>query len=142
MYFSGDIQPAFGGYFVVANDTAGALRKDLCSTARAAVHSSLLEGLNGLFDCELGSARKKIQLYHRKRFQMHLGKSLLEAAQQVNEIGECQVRVESSYDVKFRNGLRVTERGMVISFIQRHRIAIFARFSREAAELAVHDAHV
>src|SRR5262249_3587140 len=78
----------------------------------------------------------------RERFQMHLGKSLLESTQEVGEVGECQVRVESSHNVKFRNSLRVTERGMVIGFIQRHRVAIFAWLTGKTAELTVHHAHV
>ncbi len=137
------IQPLLAVNLVVADDRPHASRKDLGAAARHGVDTRIAQFHKRVFDGELGAAGKERHLDHGERLDVHLGKPLLQPADQIQKILQREVGMEPADNVKLRNRLGVSGGRRLPGLFERHgvpgRIALLAA---EGAELASRHANI
>src|SRR4051812_38916077 len=101
---------------------AHTIGEDLRATTGAGIESCRLQVGDHLRDGKLIALGEERELHHRERFQMDLRETLLQSADQVEEILEWQVRVQTPYDMKFRHRLGIAGCRGLKGFFERHRV--------------------
>ena len=92
---------------MVADHVAHPLGKNLSSSAGQRIHPRRFQLHQSFTDRELGSLREIRHLNHGEGFEMDLGKTLLEAGNQVEKILEWQIGMQSAHDVELGHRLTV-----------------------------------
>src|SRR5947209_13542926 len=75
---AGELEPAVGIAFVIADTRTRRLRKDLSTAAGTRIHSGSVQLVDHVLIGHFIEPRKKIELDHRQSFQMQLWKLSLE----------------------------------------------------------------
>ncbi len=138
-----DLEPAFAGDLVAADDVAHTLLEDLGAAAGAGVHPGGLEFADDRHDVLLRDAGDPVDLDHRPRLEMDAGKPRLERAEEIEIPGIGKRRVETADDVELRDAVVPARRGLRHGLLDRHRVtAVHARLPRPCAQRAVYPAEV
>ena len=136
-------QPFFAIDLVIADDRPHARSENLRAAAGHRVHSRLAQLEQRLFNAELGAASQKRDLHHGEGLDVHLGETLLEAANQIEEELKRQIGVQAADDVKLGDCLGIAGGRGFPSLIEGHgvtrRVAFFAA---EGAQLAGRHAYI
>ena len=122
---------------MVADNAAHTGSEDLRATAGHRVYARLAHLDQRLFDRELGAASQEGHFNHGEGLDMHLGKALLEAAYQVEEVFEGQIGMQAAHDVKLGNRFAVAGSCCLPRLFEGHgvagRVALLAAKGAEAA---------
>ncbi len=130
-------EPLLAVNLVVANDGADAGGKDLRAAAGHGVDACLAKLDQGLVYAELGAPSEECNLDHGEGLDVHLRKTLFEAANEIEEEFEGQVGVQTADDVKLRDGLRIARGGCFPGLVECHGVAGGVTFlAAKGAELA------
>src|SRR5689334_11899401 len=137
------VEPLLAVDLVIANNVANALSKDLGAAARQRVHACFLQLDKRVAKAELGNLGQESDLDHRERLDVHAGKALLEAGDQVQKILERQVGMQAADNVELGHRLGIARSRSLPSFLQRHRVGARRVFlSAKGAQPAGRNAHV
>ena len=92
---------------MVADDGAHAGGEDFRAAAGHGIHTGIAQLEEGFFNAELGAAGQERNLHHGEGLDVHLGKSIFEAADKIEEKLERKIGVQAADDVELGDGFRV-----------------------------------
>ena len=128
---------------MIADDRADARGKDFRAAAGHGVHTRCAQLEEGFFNAELGAASQKRDLHHGEGLDVHLGETLFEAADEIEEELERQIGVQAADDVEFGDGFGVAGSRGLPRLIESHGVTGgVALFAAEGAKLAGRHAHI
>ena len=127
------LQPLVAVDFVIANDVPYPIGEDLSAATRHGIYTGLLHFGQGLGDGQLGAFRQVSYFDHGEGFNVYLGKALLEASHQVEEILERKIGMQATDDVEFGHGFAVSRGSGLPRFFQGHGVSPGSSFLRPKA---------
>src|SRR5581483_2073251 len=102
------LDPLIAIDLVIANHAADALVEDFGAAAGKRIHSGGLQSLQRFADAQLRALREEGDFDHRECFQMNLWEALFESRNEIEEVLERQIRMQSAHDVKLRYGFGIS----------------------------------
>ena len=137
------LQPFAAVDLVVADDGAHARREDLRAAAGHGIDAGIAQLDQRFFDGELGAAGEERDLDHGEGLDVDLGKALLQAADQVEEVFERQVGMQAADDVELGDCFGVAGGRRLPGLFESHGVAgRVALLAAKGAELAGRHADV
>ena len=114
------LEPLAAVNLMVTDDVANAVREDLRAAARAGVNAGFLHLHQRFGNRELRALGKESDLDHGERLDVDLGEADLQALDQVEEVLERQVRMQTADDVELGHGFAVALAGRLPRLLERH----------------------
>ena len=131
------VQPFAAVNLVVADDVANAVGKNLSPAARQRINTGCLHLDEGLLNGELRTLRQKRHFHHCECLDVNLREALLQSRNEVEEVFERQIRVQSADDVELRDRLSVAGGRGLPCLLQGHCVgALASLLAAEGAETA------
>src|SRR5690348_17350509 len=101
-------EPLIAIDLVIADYPANALVEDFRAAARQRIDSGSFQSLQRFADSQFRTPCQERNFNHRERFQVYLRKTLFQSRNEIEEVLERQVRMESTDEVKLRHCFRIS----------------------------------
>ena len=136
-------EPFFARNLVIADHPPHAIAENLRASAGQRIHAGIAQALQHLARRNLRPLRQISDLHHGEGLEVHLRKTLLQAAQHLAVPVERQLGMQTAHDVEFGDGFGPTLARDTPNLIERHgvRFRVFGSLS-EGAQPATGYAHV
>ena len=122
MSCTGDLEPHAAADFVVANNAADSRMENFSAAAGQGADTRLLHFDQRVADRKLRKARVVVDLDHGKSFEVHVGKTLVEAADQVEVVVEREIGMKAADDVKLSSAFGDAFRGARENLFESERV--------------------